>query len=130
MQRWLEQLVFARAEGRCEYCQRPAWSSSVTFAIDHVRPVQHGGATAADNLALACPSCNLKKGPNLSAVDPLSDEQVPLFNPRRDRWREHFAWTATTIVGRSPVGRATVWLLDLNSAARRRLRSKLPPALM
>lgn len=128
MQRWLVQLVFARAEGRCEYCQLPAWSSAVTFPIDHVRPVQHAGATAPENLALACPDCNLKKGPNLAAVDPLSNDPVSLFNPRRDRWREHFTWSGATIVGRSGVGRATVRLLDLNSAARRRVRSKLPPS--
>lgn len=127
MQRWLDQLVFARAEGRCEYCQLPAWTSPATFPIDHVRAVQHDGATAPENLALACPDCNLKKGPNLSAVDPLSDDRVSLFNPRRDRWREHFSWVGTTIVGRTAVGRATVRLLDLNSNARKRLRSKLPP---
>ena len=41
---------------------------------------------------------------------------VPLFHPRRQRWRDHFAWddTFTRIVGLTPAGRATVRELHLN----------------
>ena len=41
---------------------------------------------------------------------------MPLFHPRRQRWREHFAWTpdGATVVGLSPTGRATVEMLRLN----------------
>ena len=43
---------------------------------------------------------------------------MPLFNPRQDSWSQHFAWAADRIhlVGRTPTGRATVTLLDLNDA--------------
>ena len=127
MDDWLEQLVYARAEGRCEYCSLPAWASPATLQVDHVRAQQHGGSTTPDNLALACADCNLKKGTNIRGVDPLTDQDVPLFNPRRHKWREHFTWTGLTIVGRTDVGRATIRLLDLNSKRRLRLRAKVPP---
>jgi hypothetical protein len=41
---------------------------------------------------------------------------VSLFNPRSKRWADHFGWDATRrrIVGRTPTGRATVVMLDLN----------------
>jgi hypothetical protein len=51
-----------------------------------------------DNLALACWACNLKKGPNLTGLDPETEEIISLFNPRKDRWADHFAF----IVGSSP----------------------------
>jgi hypothetical protein len=48
--------------------------------------------------------------------DPETVEIVGLFNPRGQSWSDHFSWDATRlrIVGRTPTGRATVRLLDLN----------------
>jgi hypothetical protein len=65
---------------------------------------------------LACASCNGYKGANTQAVDPESGEQVALFNPRQQRWREHFAWSeeGTTIIGLTAEGRATENALKLN----------------
>jgi hypothetical protein len=39
---------------------------------------------------------------------------VRLFNPRRDRWADHFEWIGAILHGRTPVGRATVELLAIN----------------
>jgi hypothetical protein len=41
---------------------------------------------------------------------------VPLFNPRRQRWERHFAWSENFIVieGRTAMDRATVTALHLN----------------
>jgi len=41
-----------------------------------------------------------------------------LFNPRTQRWLDHFAWDDrdTRIVGLTPTGRATVDALKLNNA--------------
>jgi hypothetical protein len=41
---------------------------------------------------------------------------VALFNPRQQRWREHFTWNqeGTTIIGLTAQGRATVIALKLN----------------
>ncbi|MDQ3812918.1 MAG: hypothetical protein M3347_03095 [Armatimonadota bacterium] len=48
--------------------------------------------------------------------DPRTNALVRLFNPRLDVWHEHFRWspTATLIIGRAAIGRATVIALRLN----------------
>jgi len=40
---------------------------------------------------------------------------VPLFNPRQQRWSEHFGWSedGLRIVGLTPIGRATAVALQL-----------------
>ncbi len=78
-----------------------------------------------DNLAWACHRCNFYKGPNLSAVDPDSGEVVLLFHPRRQMWLEHFALEGARLRGVSAVGRATVWLLQMNAARRVERRLEL-----
>ena len=80
--------------------------------------------TTTENLALACYHCNAHKGPNLSGLDPESGALVRLFNPRLDKWEEHFERNGVLIVGRTAVGRATVGLLKMNAADRRRLREQ------
>jgi len=69
-----------------------------------------------DNLAWACQGCNGCKHVSTVAVDPGTGKEVSLYNPRQERWNEHFAWTddCAYIVGLTPVGRATVEKLKLN----------------
>jgi hypothetical protein len=93
------------------------------FHIEHIVARQHGGGDGEENLALACYHCNCHKGTNLTAIDPLNGEVVPLFHPRMHPWPEHFAQADDLIEGRSAIGRATVSLLRMNSPDRRRLRS-------
>jgi 5-methylcytosine-specific restriction endonuclease McrA len=115
--------VRTRAENRCEYCQRPQSTSPLfPLQIEHVIPRKHRGSDDADNLALACAECNLHKGSDLTGIDPDSGQLTPLFNPRRDRWEQHFEWDGLCIVGLSAVGRTTVELLRLNAPARLRVR--------
>ncbi len=97
----------------------------MTHHIEHVIAKQHGGRDDADNLALACHRCNLRKGPNLTGMDPVSGEVVPLFHPRRDQWAEHFLFRRFRIEGITSVGRATVRVLALNDARRLELRAEL-----
>jgi hypothetical protein len=48
-------------------------------------------------------------------TDPQTEAIVRLFNPRHDRWEEHFAWqNDVMLVGLTEIGRATVAALDLN----------------
>ena len=117
--------VRQRAQGRCEYCLIHEEDFLFAHEPDHIIATQHGGNTVEENLALACADCNRRKGPNLSSVDPDSNEVVRLFHPRRDRWAEHFALDGPRIVGLTPAGRATVFLLQLNSEERVRLRHRL-----
>jgi hypothetical protein len=85
-----------------------------TFHLDHVIPRAAGGPTLADNLALACVSCSLRKWATQTATDPDSGEEVPLFNPRTQIWSEHFRWDGVRVVPPTPAGRATVVALAMN----------------
>lgn len=89
-----------------------------TFHAEHVAPRSRGGETSAENLAWACPGCNLAKADRVEAVDPETGRAAPLFNPRKDVWSENFRWEGQTIVALTPVGRATVAALDLNRPRR------------
>ena len=114
MQRQLMELVWRRADFRCEYCHSPARLSGLNFQIDHIIAEKHGGPTDAENLALSCIYCNSYKGANLSGIDPVTGEIARLFHPRRDRWDEHFGWQGPVLVGRTSIGRATVVVLRIN----------------
>jgi hypothetical protein len=118
--------VRQRASGRCEYCQLPdLLPQLVCFHMEHIRARRHGGLSSLDNLAWVCPRCNERKGTNLSGVDPDTNRVVRLFNPRRDVWARHFMWEGLRIRGLTPRGRATTWLLELNSDERLKLRQGL-----
>jgi hypothetical protein len=109
-------LIRERAHRRCEYCHADERWQFVRFTIDHVLPQSAGGSDAPNNLALACRNCNERRGNRLEGRDPVTGEVVPLFNPRHDRWVEHFVWDVERIriLGLTPTGRATVERLDLN----------------
>jgi hypothetical protein len=116
--------VFSRAGGVCEYCQLPEEFSPVArLQIEHVLPLKHGGTSDFDNLALACIDCNLRKGSNLTGIDPESGQITQIFNPRVQTWAEHFTWKGVEIEGRTSVGRATIRVMDLNSEDRLVVRS-------
>jgi 5-methylcytosine-specific restriction endonuclease McrA len=58
MDRSLEQLVWQRANHRCEYCLFPADLALLPFQNDHVISQKLHGPTSAENLALSCERCN------------------------------------------------------------------------
>src|SRR5947208_7307797 len=99
MERALQELVWQRAHGRCEYCRLSQENLELPFAIDHIIARQHGGPTRASNLCLACFACNNHKGPNLAGIDPTTRKLTPLFNPRRHKWRSHFRWDGPVLLG-------------------------------
>jgi hypothetical protein len=96
-----------------------------TLQVDHVVAEKHGGQTTLANLALSCMSCNLRKGSDISSLDPISGIVVPLFNPRTQVWKEHFQIEDFRIVGLTPEGRTTVEFLRLNSYERLAERREL-----
>jgi hypothetical protein len=122
----LARLVRERAHDRCEYCQLPQAFSVLPFEIDHIIARQHRGKTVASNLAWTCAYDNSFKGPNIAGLDPKTGRLVPLFHPRRHTWQRHFRWDGPVLVGRSPIGRATIAVLAINHplrvAQRRELR--------
>ncbi len=120
------QFVFQRAEGVCEYCRmRQESVPFLSFHVEHIRAQQHLEDDSLDNLALACPHCNFHKGPNLTSIDPATGDVVELFNPRRQIWDEHFAIEEARIVGRTPTGRVTARLLQMNTATQVKIRERL-----
>jgi hypothetical protein len=108
--------VAERAGHLCEYCRTRDEFSASSFCIEHVIPLAASGPTKLDNLAFACGGCNGHKSDKTMAPDPASGELVPLFNPRKQAWEAHFAWSENTwlVLGLTPVGRATVHALRLN----------------
>lgn len=110
----LRQFVIQRAQNRCEYCGISQAGQVATFHIDHIFPVVAGGETIAENLALACVSCSLRKGARQQIVDTETGEFVSIFNPRQQRWNFHFAWQDVEVIGLTATGRATIEALNLN----------------
>ena len=119
-------LVRSRAGNRCEYCHSHQDDEPFfRFQFEHVIAKQHGGCDENSNLALACPHCNLHKGPNLAGLDPLDGTLSPLFHPRQHRWEDHFAVRGPLIMGQTAVGRATVRVLNMNDRLRVELRASI-----
>jgi hypothetical protein len=110
----LRTLVAERANERCEYCQLSQTGQEATFHVDHVTPRSAGGETVAANLALACVGCSLRKGARTVAADSETGVDVPLFDPRKHSWTEHFRWLGVVVQGLTPTGRATVAALAMN----------------
>ena len=119
--------VKKRAKNICEYCRSQADFSSQPFAIEHIKPFALGGKTILSNLAFACQGCNGHKFTHTDGLDTITHKQVPLFNPRKQKWSEHFIWNDdfTLIIGKTPSGRATVELLELNREGCKNLRLAL-----
>ncbi|MEH1853491.1 MAG: HNH endonuclease signature motif containing protein [Nostoc sp.] len=121
----LRRLVEERANYRCEYCQLPAGVAFFAHEIDHVIAQKHGGATNAGNLALTCWRCNRHKGTDLGSFDPETGAFSFLFNPRTQKWAEHFTFSELNLVGLTPMGRTTIRLLQINSDERLVERQRL-----
>ena len=121
---WAErqQLVSARAGQRCEYCRMHQELQGALFHVEHIVPRKLGGSEDLDNLAWACPGCNLSKALRVTLRDPLSGQDVPVFHPRQDQWAAHFTWQGYELVGVTSIGRALVDAFILNHHRRLRVR--------
>jgi len=116
MQARLKAQVQRRAAFRCEYCHFPEGAAELPFHSDHIISEKHGGNTTSANLAWACFSCNLRKGPNIAGIDPETGELTRLYHPRTDQWTDHFEWNGVILCGKTAVGRTTVAVLAINDA--------------
>ena len=113
----LREHIALQARYRCGYCLRTEELTGMPMTIDHIVPSVVGGSTTEDNLWLACRRCNEFKGLQTQVRDYETGRVVKLFNPRRQIWNEHFAWSedGTEIIGKTPCGRATVIALNMNN---------------
>jgi hypothetical protein len=112
----IQRAVRQRANFQCEYCHVSEKWQYVSFTIEHVLPAAMGGENNLENLALCCFACNRRKSNKTKALDPITRRLVRLFNPRTQKWSEHFIWSEDKvhIVGLTAAGRATIRRLDLN----------------
>ncbi len=114
----LRKLVAERARNRCEYCLLPQALAFHMHEPDHIVPIQHGGDTDQDNLALSCMRCNRFKGPNVGSFDPETGDLVAFFNPRKQNWTDHFKIEDARIVPLTAEARVTVKMLRFNDEDR------------
>jgi hypothetical protein len=121
--------VRLRARDVCEYCLLPTtgpyhvdhiiapalWSSYVAGQLSPVRSrPDRAGPDHLDNFAWCCPFCNLAKGQRVSFRSGRRTSR--LFDPRHDRWSEHFVLVHSYlfIVGMPGIGQATERALGFN----------------
>jgi len=108
----LRERLIASDNQHCAYC--------------HTRAIITGQPTVFENLCFCCRRCNEFKGNKTKSQDPLTGENLPLYNPRQQKWGEHFEWdeTGTFIIGLTAIGRCTIVRLNMNDtimvSARRR----------
>jgi hypothetical protein len=117
-----ERFVRLRAGDRCEYCRMHQSLQGATIHIEHIIPRSAGGSDQADNLAWACPACNLKKSNRVVVPEEETGSPIALFNPRCDEWSDHFTWDGYTVLGLTAIGRALIAALDRNNSRRQLIR--------
>jgi hypothetical protein len=114
----LRRLVVSRAAHLCEYCLIHEDDTFFGCEVDHIISRKHGGATQEDNLAYACLFCNRNKGSDISSRIPETGELIRFFNPRIERWSDHFQVKGAMIVPLTAVGTATARILRFNDEDR------------
>ena len=103
----LRREVRERSGERCEYCLLTESQELPPHEPDHLIALKHDGQTTSENLALACFDCNRFKGSDIASIDAVTGELVGLFNPRIQRWFDHFRLEGAHIVPLTAVGRVT-----------------------
>ncbi|MDB5336276.1 MAG: restriction endonuclease [Planctomycetaceae bacterium] len=113
----LRRLVESRAHHVCEYCLIHEDDTYFGCQVEHITSEKHGGQTEAANLAYACAVCNRAKGTDLGTVL-RSNELTRFYNPRTDRWLDHFSLSGGVIQFKSAIGEATSKIFRFNQAER------------
>lgn len=110
----LRRLVANRSDRLCEYCLIHEQDTAFGCAVDHIISLKHGGGTTADNLAYACVFCNRSKGSDIGSIIWRTQEFTRFYNPRSDRWPNHFQLQNSTIEPKTDIGEATARILGFN----------------
>ena len=128
MARWisaeLRQVIAARANFLCEYCLIAEADTFYGCEVDHIISLKHGGSSEADNLAYACALCNRSKGSDVGSIS-TTGEFSRFFNPRTDRWGEHFRLEQAVIRPLTAVGEVSARILEFNNSARLHEREEM-----
>ena len=114
----LRSLVEKRAGHVCEYCLVHQDDLIFGCQIDHILSLKHGGATHPDNLAYSCLPDNVNKGSDIGTVLLPGKKLTRFFNPRTDKWAEHFTLSDGLILPKTKIGEATVKIFQFNAPER------------
>ena len=109
-----KQIVSSRANFICEYCLIAEEDAYFRFQFEHIISRKHGGSSELENLAFACVFCNRYKGSDIASLKPGTNQLVRFYNPRTDRWSEHFQLKGILIEFVTEIGEATVRILQMN----------------
>jgi hypothetical protein len=118
----LREFVCERADDTCEYCRIEGRQCRFSHQIDHIVARKHDGTDDTGNLAWSCVHCNQHKGTDLAGIDPVTKRREGLFDPRADRWSDHFRYMGAVLTGLTPTGRATIAALRINAPDRVAMR--------
>jgi hypothetical protein len=105
-------LVAIRAFLLYEYCLIHDSDNIHSCQIDHIISLKHNGIHHPDNLAYCCIFCNRYKGTDVGTI--INGSFTEFYNPRKDRWNNHFRLKGALILPKTDVGMATVSILRLN----------------
>jgi hypothetical protein len=114
----MRRVVVARAEGLCEYCLIAEVDTGFGCQFDHVISEKHGGTTTLGNLAQACVACNVAKGSDVGSIHSETGDFCRFFNPRSDRWSDHFVLRDYRIEALTLIGTVTVRIFQFNAVER------------
>jgi len=114
----LRRLVAERSLNLCEYCLLAEVDTIFGLQVDHIISEKHGGPTTAENLAHACLECNLPKGTDVGSINWDYRSFVRFFDPRIDRWADHFCLNGPCIESITLIGSVTVNILRFNTHER------------
>lgn len=107
-------LVAKRANYKCEYCLIAQADTYHTCHIDHIISIKHGGITENQNLAFACQFCNRNKGSDVGSYLFDTENFVRFYNPRKDKWPDHFYIENGFILAKTKIAEATIKILNFN----------------
>lgn len=115
----LREQVRQADRGQCCYCQTQEANSGIPLSFGHILPTSKKGETTFENICLACRTCNEFKSDSTEGINLLTGANVVLFNPRFQKWVDHFEWSedGTKIEGITAIGTATVITLRMNHTA-------------
>jgi hypothetical protein len=120
----LRRLVRERAKGLCEYCLIYEDDVYLGCQVDYIVSEKHGGLTEESHLAYACVFCNRYKGSDLGSLS-TTNVLTRFYNPRQDKWSEHFSLLGIEIISLTDIGEVTVRILDMNHNERLLERQEL-----
>lgn len=121
----VRRLVAKRAGRVCEYCLIAEDDTFLGCEVEHVISLKHGGTSEPENLAYACVFCNRQEGSDIGSISQQTGEFTRFYNPRKDRWSDHFRLDEDFIKPLTVVGEVTTRILQFNAFERFLERSVL-----